>query len=145
MYKIFKIILIVLSVLGLILWVMLARESEVTISNGSMNFMFIISFILLAIAVISSLIFGLSNVFSSPEGLKRTLIGVGGLVVVGILSYVLATGTDIDIPEMQRKTGILTDTGTVKMIGASLNMFFILTIVAIGAMVIPGIKRMFNK
>lgn len=145
MYKIFKILLIVLSVLGLILWVMLARESEVTISNGSMNFMFIISFILFAIAVVASLFFGLRNVFSSPEGLKRTLIGVGGLVVVAILSYVFATGTDIDIPEMERKTGILTDESTVKTIGTFLNMFFILTIVAVGAMVIPGIKKMFNK
>tara|TARA_R110000796_G_scaffold37722_4_gene95419 strand:+ start:335255 stop:335629 length:375 start_codon:yes stop_codon:yes gene_type:complete len=124
---------------------MLARESEVTISNGSMNFMFIISFILFAIAVVASLFFGLRNVFSSPEGLKRTLIGVGGLVVVAILSYVFATGTDIDIPEMERKTGILTDESTVKTIGTFLNMFFILTIVAVGAMVIPGIKKMFNK
>jgi uncharacterized membrane protein len=145
MNKIIKIILIALSVIGLVLWVMLARESEVTVGNGSMNFMFIITFVLLAIAVFASLFFGLKNVFSSPEGLKRTLIGVGGLIVVAILSYVFASGTDVSIEAMEKKTGILTDESTIKTIGTFLNMFFILTIIAVGSMVLPGVKKMFNK
>ena len=144
MHKIIKIILIALSVIGLILWVMIARESEVTIGNGSMNFMFIITFILFLIAVAFSLFFGLKNVFSTPEGLKRTLIGVGGLVLIAIISYVAASGTDVDLAAMNKK-GLEATEGTVKMIGASLNMFFILTIIAVGAMVVPGIKKMLNK
>jgi hypothetical protein len=144
MHKIIKIILIALSVIGLILWVMIARESEVTIGNGSMNFMFIITFILFLIAVVSSLFFGLKNVFSTPEGLKRTLIGVGGLVLIAVISYVVASGTDVDLAAMNKK-GLEATEGTVKMIGASLNMFFILTIVAVLAMVVPGIKKMLNK
>ncbi|SMC34688.1 hypothetical protein [Cellulophaga tyrosinoxydans] len=144
MHKIIKIILIALSVLGLILWVMLAKEAEVTVGNGAMNFMFIITFILLAISVFASLFFGLKNVFATPEGLKRTLIGVGGLLLIAIISYVAASGTDVDLVAMNKK-GLEATEGTVKMIGASLNMFFILTIVAIGAMVVPGIKKMFNK
>jgi hypothetical protein len=144
MHKIIKIILIALSVLGLILWVMLAKEAEVTVGNGAMNFMFIITFILLAISVFASLFFGLKNVFATPEGLKRTLIGVGGLLLIAIISYVAASGTDVDLAAMNKK-GLEATEGTVKMIGASLNMFFILTIVAIGAMVVPGIKKMFNK
>ena len=144
MHKIIKIILIAFSVLGLILWVMLAKEAEVTVGNGAMNFMFIITFILLAISVFASLFFGLKNVFATPEGLKRTLIGVGGLLLIAIISYVAASGTDVDLAAMNKK-GLEATEGTVKMIGASLNMFFILTIVAIGAMVVPGIKKMFNK
>ena len=144
MHKIIKIILIALSVLGLILWVMLAKEAEVTVGNGAMNFMFIITFILLAISVFASLFFGLKNVFATPEGLKRTLIGVGGLLLIAVISYVAASGTDVDLAAMNKK-GLEATEGTVKMIGASLNMFFILTIVAIGAMVVPGIKKMFNK
>ncbi|WP_255535164.1 hypothetical protein [Cellulophaga sp. E16_2] len=124
---------------------MIAREPEVTVGNGSMNFMFIITFILLAIAVLASLFFGLKNVFSTPEGLKRTAIGVGGLIVVGILSYVFASGTDVSIEAMERKTGILTDESTIKTIGTFLNMFFILTIIAVGSMILPGVKKMFNK
>ena len=144
MHKIIKIILIALSVLGLILWVMLAKEAEVTVGNGAMNFMFIITFILLAISVFASLFFGLKNVFATPEGLKRTLIGVGGLLLIAIISYVAASGTDVDLAAMNKK-GLEATEGTVKMIGASLNMFFILTIVAVLAMVVPGIKKMLNK
>ena len=144
MNKIIKIILIALSVIGLVLWIMIAKEPEVTVGNGSMNFMFIITFILLAIAVLASLFFGLKNVFSTPEGLKRTLLGIGVLIVIAIISYVAASGTDVDLVAMNKK-GLEATEGTVKMIGAGLNMFFILTIIAVGAMVVPGIKKMFNK
>lgn len=147
MNKIIKIILIVFSVLGTILWTQLPSVDMPrgeAIESGSMNLMFIITFILLAIAVLASLFFGLKNVFASPEGLKRTLIGVGGLLVVAIISYFLATGTDVDLDAMRAK-GLEAEESTVKYIGMFLNIFFILTAVAILAMVIPGIKRTFNK
>ncbi len=148
MHKIIKIILVVLSIVGTVLWVQLPSVDVPVgeaVESGSMNFMFIITFVLLAVAVAATVIFGLKNVFSTPDGLKKILIGVGGLAVVAILSYVFASGTDIDIPAMEAKTGILTDENTVKTIGTFLNMFFILTIIAVGAMVVPGVKRMFNK
>ena len=44
-----------------------------------------------------------------------------------------------------RAKGLEADESTVKNIGMFLNIFFILTVVAVGAMVIPGIKKMFNK
>ncbi len=147
MNKIIKIILIVLSVLGTILWTQLPSvdmpRSE-AIESGSMNFMFIITFVLLVIAVVASLFFGLKNVFSSPEGLKRTLIGVGGLVVVGIISYFAASGTDVNLDAMRAK-GLEADESTVRTIGTFLNIFFILTVIAVGAMVVPSIKKIFNK
>ncbi len=144
MHKIIKIILIALSVIGVALWVMITKESEVTVGNGSMNFMFIITFIMLFIAVVSSLSFGLINVFSSPEGLKRTLIGVASLALVALISYFTATGTDVDLDAMRAK-GLEADESTVKNIGMFLNIFFILTFIAITAMVVPGLKKMFNK
>jgi flagellar biogenesis protein FliO len=147
MHKIIKIILIVLSIAGFILWTQMPSGDMMpseAIGSSSMNFMFIITFVLLAFAVIVSLFFGLKNVFSSPEGLKRTLIGVGGLVVVAIISYFAASGTDVNLEAMRAK-GLEADESTVKNIGTFLNIFFILTIIAVGAMVVPGIKKMFNK
>lgn len=147
MHKILKIILIVFSVAGTILWTQLPdgdMPKTDAIGSGAMNFMFIITYVLLAIAVVASLFFGLKNVFASPEGLKRTLIGVGGLAVVAIISYFASTGTDIDLEAMRAK-GLEADESTVKTIGTFLNIFFILTIVAVAAMIVPGIKRMFNK
>jgi len=142
MYKI--IILIVLSVLGLGLWVALVRAGEVTISNSPMNIMFIVTLALLAIAVLGTIFFGLVNVVSSPAALKKTLFGLGGLAVVAVVSYAFASGTDVDINEMAKK-GVETSQGTVKTIGTFFNIFSILTVVAIVAIIFPGIKNLFSK
>jgi flagellar biogenesis protein FliO len=147
MNKIIKIVLIVFSVIGTILWTQLPSDDVApseAIASSSMNFMFIITFVLFLIAVVASLFFGLKNVFSSPEGLKRTLIGIGGLLVVAIISYFAASGTDVNLDAMRAK-GLEANESTVKTIGTFLNIFFILTIIAVGAMVVPAVKKMFNK
>jgi len=144
MYKIVKIVLVVLGLIGVILWFQLpSRDVPATeaIGSGSMNFMFIITFILMAIAIFFSLIFSLIHLFASPSGLKKTLyVIVGFLIVLGI-SYALATGTDVNLDEMARK-GINTSETVVKRIGMGLNMFFILTIIAVLAMIWGGVRKM---
>lgn len=147
MYKIVKIILAVLGLIGAILWFQLPSTdvpATEAIESGSMNFMFIITYLLLAIAVFASLIFSLINLFANPASLKKTLfVIVGFLVVVGI-SYALASGTDVNLDEMAAR-GIATTETTVKRIGMGLNMFFILTIIAVGAMIWGGLRKMTNK
>ena len=147
MHKIVKIILVVLGAIGAILWFQLpSADVPVTeaINNGSMNFMFIITYLLLGIAIAASVLFGLMNLLTSKGALKKTLIGVGGLLVVVIISYALANGTDVNLEEMAKK-GVPTTESTVKTIGMGLNVFFILTIVAIGAMLWSGVKKMISK
>jgi predicted permease len=147
MHKIVKIILVVLGVIGAILWFQLpSADVPVTeaINNGSMNFMFIITYVLLGIAIAASLLFGLKNLLTSKGALKKTLFGVGGLLVVVVISYALATGTDVNLEEMAKK-GVPTTESTVKSIGMGLNVFFILTIIAVGAMLWSGVKKMISK
>ncbi|PCE63189.1 hypothetical protein [Sediminicola luteus] len=147
MHKIVKIALIVLGVIGAILWTQLpdgdAPASE-AVNNSAMNFMFVITYLLLGIAVLASLLFALKNLFSSPAKLKKALFSIGGFAVVALASYFVASGTDVDLAEMER-LGNPTTEGTVKMIGGGLNLFFALVAIAVILMVIPGIKRVFNK
>lgn len=144
MHKIVKIILIVLGAAAAILWTQLP-ESEVpaseAVDSGSMNFMFIITYVLLAVAVIVSLLFSLVNLFSNPQSLKKTLFVVGGFLAVVAISYGLASGDDVSIQEMAAR-GVQTDETTIKRIGVGLWVFFILTIIAIGAMLWGGIRKM---
>lgn len=147
MHKILKIGLVVLGLAGFVLWTQLPdRDAPVSeaIQSSSMNLMFIITYLLLAIAVVVSLVFALKNLFANPSGLKKTLFVIAGFLLVVAISYGLASGTDIDISKMAEK-GIETSESTVKKIGMGLNVFFILTLVAVAAMVIPGIKKMFSK
>ena len=105
-----------------------------------MNAMFIITYILLGVAVVVSVLFTLKNLFSNPAGLKKTLFVVGGFVLVVVISYVLSSGTDVS-PEFLA----MSDEGTVKNIGMGLNVFFILTIIAVASLIIPAVKNMFSK
>ncbi len=143
MQKIIKIALIAIGVLSAILWYLLPSSdmpAAEAAQSGALNTMFIITYLLLGVAVVVSLVFTLKNLFSNPQGLKKTLfVGGGFLLVVGV-SYVLASGTDVD-PEY----AAMTDEGTIKNIGMGLNVFFILTIIAVLSLVIPAVKNMFSK
>ncbi|NKI25526.1 hypothetical protein HCG49_03000 [Arenibacter sp. 6A1] len=147
MHKIIKIILVILGAVGAILWFQLPSTdmpAGEAVNSASMNFMFIITYLLLGIAVAASLIFGLVNLLTSKEAIKKAAFAVIGLLVVVGVSYALADGTDIDLNEMARK-GIPTTESTVKSIGMGLNVFFILTIIAVAAMLWSGVKKMISK
>ncbi|MBD1259635.1 hypothetical protein HZY62_03475 [Maribacter polysiphoniae] len=143
MHKFLKIFLLIVGVISAVLWYMLP-EKDMPVAeaaqSGAMNTMFMITYLLLGIAVVASLVFTLKNLFANPAGLKKTLFVLGGFILVVVISYVLASGTDISDEYMA-----MSDESTVKKIGMGLNVFFILTIVAIVAIILPGIKRMFSK
>lgn len=143
MHKILKIVLIVVGLIGAVLWFMLP-ESEVPVAeaveNGAMGAMFLITYLLLGAAVVFSLVFTIKNLLSNPQGIKKALFVIGGFFLVVIVSYVLASGTDVDDKAMA-----MSDESTVKKIGMGLNIFYILTIIAVGSLVVPAVKKMFSK
>jgi hypothetical protein len=143
MHKIVKIVLLVIGLAGLICWFMLpGREVPATeaIDNGAMNTMFLLTYLLLAIAVIVSLLFTLKNLFSNPASLKKTLYIIVGLAVVVGISYAISSGTDV-----ADEYKAMSDEATIKKIGMGLNVFFILTVVAVGSMLWGGLKKMTSK
>ncbi|MDB2607058.1 hypothetical protein N9Y48_04710 [Zobellia sp.] len=143
MHKIIKIVLVVVGLIGAALWFMLP-EAEMpaaeAVNNGALNAMFAITWLLLGIAVVFSVVFALKNLFSNPANLKKSLfVVVGFLIVIGI-GFVMSSGTDVSIEEMANR-GISTDESEIKNIGAGINVFFILTLVAIGAMLWGGVRK----
>ena len=147
MHRIVKIVLIVLGAIGAILWFQLPDKNVPVgeaVENGAMNFMFIITYLLLGIAVLFSLVFALKNLFSNPEGLKKSLFIIIGFALVVILSYALSNGADGTVEAMASRI-VATTESVVKNIGAGLNVFFILVIIAVVAMAWGGIKKMSNK
>lgn len=143
MNKIVKILLIVVGLAGAVLWFMLperdAPVAEAT-QNGALNAMFWITFILLGIAAAASLIFSLIHLFSNPASIKKTVFVVVGFALVVVIAYVLADGTDVSIPEMAER-GIETSETTIKRIGTGIWTFFILVIIAVGAMIWGGVRK----
>ena len=144
MNKIVKIVLAVLGATAAILWSQLpSGEVPVgeAVETGAVHWMFMIMYLLLAIAVVFSLVFTLKNMISKPESLKKTLVGIGAFLVVVGLSYVLSNGADGTVETMADR-GVATTEDVVKNIGTGLNMFFLLVIIAVVSMLWGGIKKM---
>lgn len=145
MNKLIKIALIAIGLIAAALWFFMpSADDPDAINSGAMNFMFIIMYILLAIAVIATVFFGLQKLLATPGSLKKALFGIGGLAIVVAISYGLSSGEEAkEVAESMSNLGATE--GTVKNIGMGLNVFFILTVIAVGLMVIPGLKKMFVK
>lgn len=147
MNRIVKIALAVLGVLAAIMWYQLPSKDVPVgeaVQSGAMNFMFIITYLLLGIAVVTSLLFTIVNLLAHPKKLKKTLMVIGGFLLVVVIAYAMSSGTDIDLDEMANR-GIATTESTVKRIGTGLNVFFILVIIAVASMAWGGLKKMTSK
>ncbi len=145
MNKIVKIVLIVIGLVAAVLWFSLpSGDDPDAINNGPMNFMFIIMYLLLAIAVVASVFFGFKKLLSTKGSLKKSLFAIGGLAIVVAISYGLSSN-NMAVVEAMSERGVETTESTVKNIGMGLNVFFILTVVAVLLMVLPGLKKMFVK
>nr|WP_299345966.1 hypothetical protein [Allomuricauda sp.] len=145
MNKIVKIALIAIGLIAAVLWFSLpSGDDPDAINSGAMNFMFIIMYLLLAIAAISAIVFGFGKLFSTPGSLKKALFGIGGLAIVVAISYGLSSD-NATVVETMAQRGVETTEGTVKNVGMGLNVFFILSAVAVVLMVFPGLKKLFVK
>ena len=145
MNRIVKIILIVIGLVAAALWfAMPSQDDPDAINNGAMNFMFIIMYALLLVAVVLSVFFGLKKMLSTPGSLKKALFALAGLAVVVAISYGLSSG-NAEVVDAMAKRGVETTEGTVKNIGMGLNVFFLLTIIAVVSMLWGGVKKMFSK
>lgn len=138
MQKIFNIGILALGIICFVLWYLLLQNTD-----PYSDVLFYVSYILLAIAVAGVAIFSIINIVSSGEKIKRTLIGLGALAVVVILGYVLADGTNIDFDALSRADINVTEAES-RTVGAGLITFYILMVVALGSMLLSGIKKMFN-
>ncbi|GLB50729.1 hypothetical protein [Neptunitalea lumnitzerae] len=138
MQKIFNIGILALGIICFVLWYLLLQNTD-----PYSDVLFYVSYILLAIAVVGVAIFSIINIVSSGEKIKRTLIGLGALAVVVILGYVLADGSNIDFDALSRADINVTEAES-KTVGAGLITFYILMVVALGSMLLSGIKKMFN-
>ena len=147
MHKIVKIGLVVISVLAFIMLFMMPDgdmpRAEAMGSTG-ITLMFGLAYLLLGIAVVSTVVFGVKNVVSTPGGLMKTFYGIGGLLVILGVAYGFASGTDVDIEKMAN-AGIETSEGGIKQVGAGINMFFIMLVVAVALIAWGALKKATGK
>ncbi|HIB47090.1 MAG TPA: hypothetical protein EYN07_08870 [Flavobacteriaceae bacterium] len=134
LHKIFKIIGIVLGLLGVVFMALLLSGNA-----SAMDWLIYTGYIVLAVTVVMVLLFVLKGVFEGD--IKKTLISIGVFAAIIIVSYVLADSTPMQLPD---DGGMTSESGS-KWVGTGLYTFYILAIVAVGLMVFSGFKKITNR
>lgn len=143
--KIIKILAFVVGIVGiffLIRIMMIGDEAiEMDPSNqGVVSGYITVALIVLAIATILTLVFMLLNLFTDPSKLKRALISVGLFGLAVFIAYIMSTGVEQNLGD-----GKILTAGESRWVETGIRTFYILTIVAVGAMLYSGVKKMLMK
>jgi len=141
LHKIFKIIAIVLSVIGAAFALLIIAGDEATARSMSGN-MLMVSYAILVIVLVVVLIYVIKGLFSG--NIKKTLMSVGAFVGVILISYILSSGTDLDLTPFNSK-GLGITEAISKNVGAGLIAFYILGVVAIGSLIFSGLFKKTSK
>jgi len=137
LHKILKIVAMTLAVIGAIFALMIMTGSESMIDN-----MLYVAYAVLAVILVLVLIYVLKGLISGNA--KKTLLSLGMFVGVLVIAYIISSGSDLDLQPFLDK-GLDVTESTSKTVGAGLNAFYILAIVAIGSVAFSGVKKAINK
>lgn len=95
-----------------------------------------VSYIFLGVALVAAVLLPLVNAIKHPAGLVKSLIGVGGLVVLFIVAYTLS-GSEVS----SKAVAMGVDESGSKMIGAGLTLFYFVFIGAALGIVFSEINK----
>lgn len=100
------------------------------------NYGIIICYILLAVATVAAVVFPIIQFAQNPKNAKGALIGVGALIVVIAIAYVLASDNNPSNMEISASAA--------KQVGTGLYAFYFLSAVAIVAVVYSEVAKLFK-
>src|SRR5690606_9366360 len=140
-----KLLTIALGILGIISMVFLAviinigdeaiKQDE---GRGSVDRFMYISYAVLFLTVAFVLLYVIKGLFTG--NIKKTLMSVGAFLAVILISYILSSGTDLDLTQFNKK-GLGITEAISKNVGTGLIAFYILAFLAIVSMVFSGFKK----
>jgi len=111
-------------------------------SSGTVDTFMYIAYIIFFLTLAIVVLFVIKGLFTGD--IKKTLMTVGAFVAVIAISYVISSGTDLNLKPFNDK-GLGITEGISKNVGAGLYAFYILGAVAIVSMLFGGAKKIFNK
>ena len=144
MHKIFKIVALVLSLAGIVSLIRIIsagdeamKDAAATGDTGLVEPIAWIAYITLGLVLAFVIVFIFKNLFTNSSGLKSTLFGLGGFLLVAVISYVISNGVETPM----REGRVLSESGS-KFVSMGLNMFYILAILAVLSMIFGGVKKL---
>ncbi|SHE54303.1 hypothetical protein SAMN05444278_102289 [Psychroflexus salarius] len=144
MNKITNIFKILVGVVGTILFLRVfytgddVIEADASLQDSVLAPLMYVSYIILALGVVFTLLFSIKSLFTGD--VVKTLISLGVFVVVLIISYAMANGVETPM----RDGEILSESGS-RWVGTGLNAFYILAVLAVGAMLVSSVKKLITR
>ena len=145
--KITRIGCIALGVIGIIFLaiVFASGDDSIKMAAASGDFAAITPIILLSqfillIAVVVTLIFSLRGIAKDKAKMKNAAKSAGLFLAVVLIAFVLSSGVETPM----RDGKVLSAMGS-RLVGTGLREFYILSLVAVGLMILPGIKNSIKK
>ena len=145
--KITRIGCIALGLLGMIFLSLVFFTGDDTIKMaaasgdyGVITPIILLSQIVLFIAVLVTLTFSLRGIAKDKTKMKNAIKSTGLFLLVVLVGFLLSNGVETPM----RDGKVLSAMGS-RLVGTGINVFFILTIIAVCLMVFPGTKKIFKK
>ena len=104
------------------------------------NIGLILTYLMIGIGALIAVFFGIKKIFQDSKNAKKTIYSLGGLLIILILSYVLASS---EVLASYEKYNITEEAS--KRVGMGLTTFYILSILAIGIIIYTEISKVFSK
>ncbi|NND88593.1 MAG: hypothetical protein HKM28_05035 [Flavobacteriaceae bacterium] len=137
LHKILKIVAFLLAFVGIFFFVqLLIKGNDVVVETGEgVDGFLYVTYVILALIVFLILIFVIKGIFQG--NIKKTLFTVGAFALIIVIAYALADGVETPLKD----GGMLSASGS-RWVGAGLYAFYIMAVLAIGAMVFSGFKKL---
>lgn len=129
LHKVTKIAALIIAVLSLVFLALVMANGEGD-NESWISALIYLSYVILFACVAIVLIYVFKNLFSNKETLKRTMITLGLLGGVLLISYLLANGSDV----YNVKKELLVSGSASKLVSTGLITTYILGIVAVGSL-----------
>ena len=129
LHKVTKIAALIIAVLSLVFLALVMANGDGN-NDSWISALIYLSYVILFACVAIVLIYVLKNLFTHKDTLKRTLITLGILAGVLVISYVVADGSDV----YNVKKELLVSGSSSKWVSTGLNMTYILGTVALGSL-----------
>lgn len=140
-HKILKYLALVIGVIGLILLGRIimtgddAIESSAATQQSVVTPFLWLAYIVMAVILVLVIFFVIKGLFRG--NIKNTLISVGAFLLIVGVAYVVSDGTQRTL-----KDGDILSASADHWVGAGLVTFYILAAIAVGAMVVSGIRKL---
>lgn len=98
-----------------------------------------ITYAMIAIGAIAAIVFPIIHTATDPKKAKSALISIGSVLLLVIISYVLASDV---VLKSYEKYGVTP--GSSKMVSTGLILFYIMSIISLGAVVYSEVSKIFK-